>query len=478
MILITVWDGLRPDLVTPELTPFLAEMARQGAQCPASRAAWPSATRINSATLSTGCWPGRHGLVDNELYVPGLDPVRPIDCANALALQAMADLEGGRLLTVPTLSEMLADAGLRMISGGSGSPGTTYLTNPTLTGPIVNWAMAWPTTIADEMVARYGAFLSTESESPQRHARVIHALRDWLIPAYEPDVVTIWLTEPDHAQHEHGLLSPQARSALRHVDDEVRALAAHLARTQSQFTSLVLSDHGFDTIGPRVDVAGELIAAGFKAGPASTDIVRASNSLYLDASTQARLPELCAFLLTRPWLGALLARDDLLAQCPGALPQSAVMGGHARSAELMFGFQWSDAANAYGVPGTIWGGGRSAATHGAASPYSMNNVLIAWGAGIRSSTLSPLPAGMADIAPIVLRLLDVAPPAGLDGRVLDEILAGSAASALSATTETRVASAQTPFGERHQEARYQRVGGKLYLDRITMTPLPGGEGGA
>jgi len=144
MLLIIVWDGLRPDMVRAEYTPHLTRMAERGVFCHASHAAFPTATRINSASLTTGCYPGRHGLVDNELYVPELDPIKAISCADWRALQAMADLEGGRLLSVPTLGEMLRKAGKQMVSGGSGSPGTTYLTNPTVTGPIVNWAVTWP----------------------------------------------------------------------------------------------------------------------------------------------------------------------------------------------------------------------------------------------------------------------------------------------------------------------------------------------
>ncbi|MFP3896285.1 MAG: alkaline phosphatase family protein [Anaerolineales bacterium] len=94
MILLIVWDGLRPAMITAEHTPYLAQMAEEGVFCSASHAVFPTATRINSTSLSTGCYPRQHGLVDNEVYVPALDPEKTISCADWEALQRMADLEG------------------------------------------------------------------------------------------------------------------------------------------------------------------------------------------------------------------------------------------------------------------------------------------------------------------------------------------------------------------------------------------------
>ena len=130
MILVIVWDGLRPDMVTPEQTPYLYATSQRGAFCQASHAAFPTATRINASTLATGCYPARHGIVDNELYIPAVDPTKATSCADWEALQRMAHAEGGPLLTAPTLGEVLRGAGRRLACVGSGSPGTTYLTNP------------------------------------------------------------------------------------------------------------------------------------------------------------------------------------------------------------------------------------------------------------------------------------------------------------------------------------------------------------
>ncbi len=468
MILLTVWDGLRPDLISTEHTPFLARMAAEGVTCRASHAVWPSATRINAASLSTGAYPAGHGLVDNELYVPALDPSGPISCADWRALQDMADLEGGPLLTARTLGEILASAGRRMASGGSGSPGTTYLTNPTLTGPIINWAVAWPEAFQSDLVRRRGLLLTQASSSEERNRLVIGALREIIFPEYQPDLVTLWLTEPDHAQHEHGLLSDEACAMLRHVDAEVQALYEHLAATQGEaLTCFVLSDHGFDTIGPHVDIARELVAAGLKQAPESTDTVCAGCSIYLPDDGPSRAPDVAAWLLAQPWIGAVLVRDDLAPACPGTLPFDAARVGHRRSAQIMFSYRWTDAANDAGVPGTVHGKAGLAATHGSVSPYALRNTLIAWGAGIKRRLVSDVPCGIVDVAPTVLRLLGLPVPAEMDGRVLEEILEGGPEPAeLRGWRETRHPET-TGGGVSPQVAHYSAMDGHAYLDCVT-----------
>ena len=158
IILLIVWDGLRPDMITAKNTPFVHQMAQRGVFCTANHAVFPTATRINSASLTTGCYPARHGIVDNELYIPALKVDKPASCADWTNLQKLAELEGGRLLDPPTIGECLAGAGKKMVSIGSGSPGTTYLTDPTASGPVVNWATAWPAAVQTEVESRIGPF--------------------------------------------------------------------------------------------------------------------------------------------------------------------------------------------------------------------------------------------------------------------------------------------------------------------------------
>ncbi|MBN1402059.1 MAG: alkaline phosphatase family protein [Anaerolineae bacterium] len=479
MILITVWDGLRPDMISEGHTPFLHAMSQRGVVCRASHAAFPTATRINSASLATGCYPGKHGIVDNELYVPRLDPDKAISCADWRALQSMADGEQERLISVPTLGEMLRQAGATMVSAGSGSPGTTYLTNPTITGSVVNWALAWPDGTQRDVETRFGGMLPPESSSSERNRFIFDVAREYLAPTYRPDVMTIWLTEPDHMQHEYGLASPEALAMMREVDAQFAEFVQTMERRAGPdgLTCLVLSDHGFSTISTKIDPEAELAAAGFSsasnAGDGPIDIVRASNSLYVRDEGRARLPELLRFLASRPWIGALLVRDDLMHVCPTATPQGAAFGFHRRSAEVMFSYAWSAAPNRWGVPGSVANSASMAATHGSSSPYAINNTLVAWGAGIKSGVESRTPCGIVDVAPTVLHLLGIGVGQGMDGRVLHELFqTGPEPEQMRVRHTQREDTFPAEEGPCRQLLQYSQVGGHLYLDEARFVEEP------
>ena len=62
---VVICDGLRADMVTPGLTPNLCALAREGQSFTRNRGVFPSTTRTTSASIATGCLPGRHGLEGN-----------------------------------------------------------------------------------------------------------------------------------------------------------------------------------------------------------------------------------------------------------------------------------------------------------------------------------------------------------------------------------------------------------------------------
>lgn len=459
-------------MVTAKGTPFLLQKASEGIFCEASHAVFPTATRVNAASLSTGCYPSHHGIVDQELCVPAIDSRKPISCADPDALQTMAHLEGGRLLDPPTLGEILRAAGKKMACGGAGPPGATYLMNPTVTGPVVSWATAWPREVKERITERYGGFLGPESTSSERDQFILRAVQDVLVPEYCPDLLIVWIDELDHTQHAHGLGSPEAIATLADLDLQLKCFLDALEQRCSaeNITYLFLSDHGFSTISERVDADQVLIRAGFKEAPDSNDIVRTSQGLYLTGKARERLGDVVHFLQGEPWVGGVFLRDDLIGTCPEAMPQSAVFGAHRRSAEITFAYQWSPAENDYRVPGCVVGPNKMAATHGSASPYAINNCLVAWGGGIKKGMISTAPCGIIDVAPTVLHLLGIKAPVDMDGRALNEILEGGPPpEALAVSYEARKITYQTAPRSRHQVAVYSNLDGFRYLDHVTVT---------
>src|SRR5579862_6688068 len=109
-VVVVTWDGMRPDFVTPEDTPVLYHLAKQGVFFRANHSVYPSSTEVNGTVLATGLLPGHSGLVANVEYRPAINPLKPFPTQNLAAIQR-ADEMTGKYLAAPTLAEMLHDQG-------------------------------------------------------------------------------------------------------------------------------------------------------------------------------------------------------------------------------------------------------------------------------------------------------------------------------------------------------------------------------
>ncbi|MCK1591915.1 alkaline phosphatase family protein [Bradyrhizobium sp. 169] len=72
-VLIVLFDGLRPDLVKPSLTPKLVRLQRRGAVLARQRTVSPSETRIALTSLVTGATPDRHGIIEINISTGSRD---------------------------------------------------------------------------------------------------------------------------------------------------------------------------------------------------------------------------------------------------------------------------------------------------------------------------------------------------------------------------------------------------------------------
>ena len=65
-LLLMIWDGMRPDLISPKLTPNLAALGAGGVVFEAHHAVLPTGTRVNAATLATGAPAAVHEACQQE----------------------------------------------------------------------------------------------------------------------------------------------------------------------------------------------------------------------------------------------------------------------------------------------------------------------------------------------------------------------------------------------------------------------------
>src|SRR5437764_12991734 len=78
IVVLMVWDGLRPDLVDQRDTPNLFALAREGSSFKHHHSIFPTLTMVNAAGLATGGFPDDAGIFGDSMYLEpalGSDPV-------------------------------------------------------------------------------------------------------------------------------------------------------------------------------------------------------------------------------------------------------------------------------------------------------------------------------------------------------------------------------------------------------------------
>src|SRR5437762_9883491 len=71
-VVVVVWDGMRPDFISPQYTPTLYQMATKGVFFKHHHPVYISSTEVNGTALATGVYPNRSGIMANSDYRPAI----------------------------------------------------------------------------------------------------------------------------------------------------------------------------------------------------------------------------------------------------------------------------------------------------------------------------------------------------------------------------------------------------------------------
>lgn len=412
--IMVILDGLRRDFVDADRTPNLVRLAAEATYFPAFRSAFPSATRVVSATFATGCHPARHTLQGNAVALLEGDSLvahdvgRPDFLAHKRAVM-------GCSLAVPTLAQRLAPHGGAIVFNNV-SPGAAMAHDPDGFGYVYHRTVSvGPGQRPVDDPLRVTLDAAGDRAMTERFvAEVLHDRR--------PSFALLWLGEPDHIQHNVPLGSAEHLDVLKAADRNAGLVMDAVAKERAMGDDILLivgSDHGHETVSGIVDVEDELIAAGLKKGPKSDDIVAMANGtstlIYLHPAYERLRPELGNFLRSQSWAGQVFGVEDL-----GRIGQAPHQG-------LAFAVSMAsdDLPNVYGVPVRAlaakprWdkpdrlGCGQ----HGGVARYEQSPVLLIDGPGFIAGATRNDPAHITDLAPSIMRHLGVAAP-GMDGRPL------------------------------------------------------------
>ncbi len=430
-VLIFGADGLRPDQVDPAVMPNLRGLADGGVRFADHHAAYPSHTRVNSSTFSTGRSPGRHGIVANTMLVPDARPDHIIDTGSYEHLDALgaADPRGTQL--VESLSDILVRNGARVAVAGTGSSGSNVLWTFGDRGRLVNPNSAFGIADLYDLRDKLGELPEKAVPAVASNAYATSAVTDIYLNDESARVITLWLAEPDSSLHYTGIGSPETTAALASVDDCLGQVldAMETRGIRDQFDILFLSDHGHSTVRAHRTLREYLGDARKDIGDTLPELATASDYIYAkpgdaDPDTAALAP-LVEWLHAQEWVDVVLGGSVDVERLPGVIPMAELWNGHTNSRQPLLGVSpvWTNETNDFGVPGTVASLTTQSAlksSHGSLSPYDMHATFVANGPSFREGVISTVPTGAVDIMPTVLSLLGIDVPEGLDGRVLGE----------------------------------------------------------
>jgi arylsulfatase A-like enzyme len=349
MVVLMVWDGLRPDFVTQRDTPNLFRLAREGVRFDKHHSIFPTLTMVNATALATGAPPGINGLEGNNFYLEPSAGMPKGQIVSAEGPKAILNLNGatefkGRLIGLDTITQEVArEGGYTAVIGKQGP--TSVFDNRVATivdgKDVVGAAHKDYLFASEDLVAPAAAAqkmtIPADSKSPvadeQRDLYFARLVVEDALPAAKaavdagrPALVVFWQHNPDLTQHIAGLGTAPALQSLSLDDDNLMRVRAGIdALGIADKTDLiVVSDHGFATIKFRIVLSEMLVAAGIKQSHESTDIVVVPNGgadlVYLSptefatpGSKRAVLQKIVNFAEAQEWCGPIFSRESATA---------------------------------------------------------------------------------------------------------------------------------------------------------------------
>jgi predicted AlkP superfamily pyrophosphatase or phosphodiesterase len=448
LVMVLVVDGLRPDSVTPEVMPNLHRLKTNGVWYTRAHSVFPTVTRVNTTSITTGMLPSRHGIASNAIYLPEVSPSSVLSNGEYRNLLKLGDLKGGRVVNAKTLHEYLQDASISYIALSSGSTGNGLLLNATApygNGRLINPAfedrerVAFPDSLNTELVDKFGT-LPDVHRADHPMLWVERVLREYVLGTLRPQVIANWMGHSDSAQHQFGVGSPEALTALRLVDEQIGLLLQRLEQLElaDKTDIIVTSDHGFDHE-PRKDLLGPIQDAGLT-DDVVVDNEGGSSLLYLKNRDARKIEQLVQHFQAADTTNAIFVPakrpDGGKLSCANGAVKGFVPGTFAlelaalclpeRGPDMIVTHRWSSDPNPFGVAGTQWIHGKAGQAahngHGGLNPYVTRSTLLAVGPDFAQGKVLEIPAGNPDITPTILALLGLKIPDEMDGRVLHEAL--------------------------------------------------------
>jgi arylsulfatase A-like enzyme len=297
-VIIFVWDGLRADDLTPEITPNYFALARSSVVFADHHAVYPTFTMMNSASIATGAYPGVHGFYGNVVYAPSakgknakgadIDFSAPAFIEDFGVVEAVRDAHQGRLTLVSTMLQAAQAKGLT--TAAIGKFGAAFIQDYKRGGIILDEDAAMPLAFAKELrqagyslprnsVNAYeaGALTLAKDNGDPTAPIPIARLKDgqtgdpldrsgalsrrgfayltdvfvnYVLPSKKPDLTIFWSKEPDATSHAYGPGTSNSIDATRMNDEILGRIVEKLRQLgwEDSTDIIITQDHNHSTV--------------------------------------------------------------------------------------------------------------------------------------------------------------------------------------------------------------------------------------
>src|SRR5712691_8090907 len=246
-VVVIVWDGMRPDMMTEKNCPVLWRLAQESVTFRNHHSVYPTATNVNGTALATGVYPARSGIIANHEYRAEIDSRKIIDVENPAVVRKGDEITGGKYVAVPTVAELVRASGGQTVTAAAKTVGLLQDRHPfdsaTLrSGQVLDatrekgcaalfsGAMQSRDSLA-AIVSRLGPFPLLSYA--QKDSWTMKALTEIFWKEKVPAFSLLWLSEPDGSQHDSAPGSPRALAAIKSSDDNLARVLAALDRPAS-----------------------------------------------------------------------------------------------------------------------------------------------------------------------------------------------------------------------------------------------------
>jgi predicted AlkP superfamily pyrophosphatase or phosphodiesterase len=398
--------------------PVLRRLIREGGVADGMKPVNPTVTWPNHTAMVTGVNTAGHGVIYNGL---------PVRTGDGKPIRIEPWIDQNVLVQAPTVYQAAHDAGLTTAEVDwvaiyrSAAVNWSFAEQPRADGTVER-EMVQKGLIGDDDILSFAKAPITRRDDLWTRAAA------YIIEQHRPNLMLMHLLTTDSVQHQYGARSLAAQTALILADRQLQRIldAVERAGIQKQTTLLVVSDHGFKTYqhairpnallrekgllkgeGGQIDCDAWVVAEG------GTAMVYATRAARREATLQV-LKE--AFPSVRGITKVILPDEYEQYGYPKVVPQ-----GRMADMVLVAAPGYAFTGNTTGEVVSDMPAGATPGSHGYLnSDPDMNEILVAWGAGIRPGSHTGLVLNI-DVAATIAHLLHVDLPAS-QGHPLRDLL--------------------------------------------------------